>query len=97
MLFIYRLLVCIFAVQLHVIQSLQCTTICNFQHSFQSHHQLGLASNSPHIENTDINSGSDKHMVRYPHHVAVVVDGNGRWAQSRNLTRSQGHRIGTVR
>ncbi len=29
-----------------------------------------------------------------PHHVAVIMDGNGRWAKSRNLTRAQGHRAG---
>ena len=36
---------------------------------------------------------------RWPRHVAVIMDGNGRWAQSRGLPRAAGHREGveTVR
>lgn len=36
---------------------------------------------------------------RLPQHVAVIMDGNGRWAKQRNLPRSQGHAEGvnTVR
>jgi undecaprenyl diphosphate synthase len=29
-----------------------------------------------------------------PQHVAVIMDGNGRWAKSRHLPRIQGHRMG---
>ncbi len=29
-----------------------------------------------------------------PRHVAVIMDGNGRWAKSRGLSRSEGHRAG---
>ncbi|MEU1005785.1 polyprenyl diphosphate synthase [Streptomyces tibetensis] len=29
-----------------------------------------------------------------PRHVAVIMDGNGRWATSRNLPRHQGHQVG---
>jgi len=29
-----------------------------------------------------------------PRHVAVIMDGNGRWAQSRGLARAEGHRAG---
>lgn len=29
-----------------------------------------------------------------PNHVAIVMDGNGRWANSRGLTRVEGHRAG---
>ena len=32
-----------------------------------------------------------------PQHVAVIMDGNGRWAVSRGLPRSLGHRAGTDR
>jgi undecaprenyl diphosphate synthase len=32
-----------------------------------------------------------------PKHVAIIMDGNGRWAQSRQLSRSAGHRAGTDR
>lgn len=31
---------------------------------------------------------------RLPAHVAIIMDGNGRWAQSRNLPRVEGHRAG---
>jgi len=31
---------------------------------------------------------------RMPRHVAVIMDGNGRWAQQRGLARLQGHRVG---
>ena len=32
---------------------------------------------------------------RVPGHVAIIMDGNGRWAQERNLPRAAGHRAGT--
>jgi len=36
---------------------------------------------------------------QWPRHVAIIMDGNGRWAQRRNLPRVEGHRRGveTVR
>ena len=34
-------------------------------------------------------------LVRLPRHVAVIMDGNGRWAQKRHLPRIAGHRTGT--
>ena len=39
----------------------------------------------------------DKHRI--PEHVAIIMDGNGRWAQARGLDRSEGHARGvdTVR
>ncbi len=33
-------------------------------------------------------------LKRLPRHVAVIMDGNGRWAKSRNLPRVEGHRAG---
>ena len=32
-----------------------------------------------------------------PRHVAIIMDGNGRWAQSRGMARSQGHVEGVKR
>jgi undecaprenyl diphosphate synthase len=32
--------------------------------------------------------------ARVPHHVAIVMDGNGRWAQRRGLKRTDGHAAG---
>src|SRR5438128_12153213 len=31
---------------------------------------------------------------RLPRHIAVIMDGNGRWAQERGLPRHEGHRRG---
>src|SRR5580698_6054079 len=33
-------------------------------------------------------------VANLPHHVAVIMDGNGRWAKSRHLPRIEGHRRG---
>ncbi len=33
-------------------------------------------------------------LVKIPRHVAIIVDGNGRWAKERGLTRMQGHDAG---
>ncbi len=32
--------------------------------------------------------------MRYPQHVAIIMDGNGRWAQARGMPRTLGHRRG---
>ena len=31
---------------------------------------------------------------KIPNHVAIIMDGNGRWAQERGLSRSDGHLAG---
>ena len=36
-------------------------------------------------------------MSNVPRHIAVIMDGNGRWAQGRGLTRVQGHEVGVQR
>jgi undecaprenyl diphosphate synthase len=36
------------------------------------------------------------HRERRPRHIAVIMDGNGRWAQQRNLPRIEGHRRGVA-
>ncbi len=35
-------------------------------------------------------------MKRIPRHVAIIMDGNGRWAKAHNKERSEGHREGIV-
>jgi len=35
--------------------------------------------------------------IKVPKHVAIIMDGNGRWAKERNLPRSYGHREGVKR
>ena len=42
-------------------------------------------------EDIDV-SGYDPNKV--PHHIAIIMDGNGRWAKSRGLSRSDGHFAG---
>lgn len=36
-------------------------------------------------------------VSQIPYHVAIIMDGNGRWAKSHHLTRSQGHLEGVKR
>lgn len=33
-------------------------------------------------------------MNKIPRHIAIIMDGNGRWAQQRGLERSEGHKAG---
>jgi undecaprenyl diphosphate synthase len=35
-------------------------------------------------------------LDRLPRHIAVIMDGNGRWAQQRNLPRARGHSAGAA-
>jgi len=37
---------------------------------------------------------SDSHKDRVPEHVAIIMDGNGRWANARGLSRLEGHSKG---
>jgi len=39
--------------------------------------------------------GKREPLQRVPKHVAIIMDGNGRWAQQRGLPRAAGHRAGT--
>ena len=34
------------------------------------------------------------HFDRLPAHIAIIMDGNGRWAAQRHLPRVEGHRAG---
>ena len=35
-------------------------------------------------------------MTRIPAHIAIIMDGNGRWAKARGLDRSMGHQEGVA-
>ena len=50
------------------------------------------------IEKKDV-SVEQLDMNNIPNHIAIIMDGNGRWAKERNLPRSMGHKAGveTVR
>ena len=38
---------------------------------------------------------SETNTTRLPRHVAIIMDGNGRWAKAHKLAVAQGHRQGT--
>ena len=35
-------------------------------------------------------------LEKIPEHVAIIMDGNGRWAENRNLPRIAGHNAGMI-
>ena len=37
---------------------------------------------------------SEKQMQNIPRHIAIIMDGNGRWAKQRGLPRTAGHKVG---
>ena len=39
-------------------------------------------------------SFSDKDAAYLPRHIAIIMDGNGRWAQKRGMLRVKGHQEG---
>ena len=44
-----------------------------------------------------LHSGDDNielDMTRIPEHIAIIMDGNGRWAKAKNLPRKMGHKAG---
>lgn len=44
---------------------------------------------------TPVDSEGREPLAKVPDHVAIIMDGNGRWAQARGLPRLAGHRAGT--
>ena len=45
-------------------------------------------------KNEDVSNNFDLNMSRIPNHIAIIMDGNGRWAKKRNLPRALGHKAG---
>jgi len=43
---------------------------------------------------TDHEKPESLSLEKLPHHVAIIMDGNGRWAKARGLPRVCGHRKG---
>ena len=43
-----------------------------------------------------VSDSPDPVSIRVPGHVAIIMDGNGRWAESREMSRSEGHRAGVA-
>ncbi len=48
----------------------------------------------PTIEEADANLLARVDLARLPRHIAIIMDGNGRWARRRRLPRIAGHRAG---
>ncbi|NLO88901.1 MAG: isoprenyl transferase [Clostridia bacterium] len=46
------------------------------------------------LDKTELNYLSKLRVDKLPRHIAIIMDGNGRWAQRRRLSRSAGHREG---
>ncbi|ABR33374.1 MULTISPECIES: isoprenyl transferase [Clostridium] len=42
----------------------------------------------------EFNQDFDLDMNNIPNHIAIIMDGNGRWAKEQNLPRSMGHKAG---
>ena len=40
------------------------------------------------------NTAGQVYMSRLPRHIAIIMDGNGRWAKKRGLPRTAGHKVG---
>ena len=47
------------------------------------------------VDSMDSSSAAPDHFDRLPRHVAIIMDGNGRWAQERGELRMFGHRAGS--
>ena len=47
------------------------------------------------MDNIDVKPSEETLPENIPHHIAIIMDGNGRWAQARNLPRNAGHEAGT--
>lgn len=46
------------------------------------------------VDRTTTALGADEPRLRVPRHVAIIMDGNGRWARQRHRARTWGHRAG---
>ena len=45
-------------------------------------------------KNKNTSNNIDLDMTRIPKHIAIIMDGNGRWAKEHNLPRALGHKAG---
>src|SRR5690606_22130050 len=48
----------------------------------------------PFIKSKQTEEPKHEEFEKVPDHIAVIMDGNGRWAQKRNMPRIAGHREG---
>lgn len=38
---------------------------------------------------------TENNLTKIPNHVAIILDGNGRWAKARGKSRTEGHKVGS--
>jgi undecaprenyl diphosphate synthase len=60
-----------------------------------SHHHLVSPDNLGPVTAEEARLLEKLDLSRLPRHIAIIMDGNGRWAQKRHLPRVAGHRAGT--
>jgi undecaprenyl diphosphate synthase len=53
-----------------------------------------LPDKTGNVARTDPHNGTEPERDKVPRHVAIIMDGNGRWAKARGLHRPEGHRAG---
>ena len=53
-----------------------------------------MTESTPHQSGDNAPAEFDVPRERRPRHIAIIMDGNGRWAGQRNMNRSEGHRAG---
>src|SRR5262245_18444342 len=66
-------------------------------HARKAHHRLSRTGLGP--DHLTLMSAPAAHLspeakAALPRHVAIIMDGNGRWARQRHLPRIEGHRSG---
>lgn len=55
---------------------------------------LNIFKRNNDLGNKNLSEDFELDMNNIPKHIAIIMDGNGRWAQARNLPRSLGHKAG---
>ena len=55
---------------------------------------LNIFKKNNDLGNKNLSEDFELDMNNIPKHIAIIMDGNGRWAQARNLPRSLGHKAG---
>ena len=66
-----------------------------FLFSSSPHRRALLGDNKEQVNNMpNINPAGKREDSRVPRHIAIILDGNGRWAKKRGLPRTAGHAVG---
>ena len=66
-----------------------------FLFSSNPHRRALLGDNKEQVNNMpNINPAGKREDSRVPRHIAIILDGNGRWAKKRGLPRTAGHAVG---